>query len=108
LTGTRNLGSLKEKLNSENFELIVIYGRRRIGKTRLILEAIRNREHIYYLAVEGDNLRHFKRFASKIVPEMAHVQKDWESYFNFLKDKVVVIDEFPNLIKEDPGVVSIF
>jgi len=102
------LRSLKEKLNSENFELIVIYGRRRIGKTRLILEAIRNREHIYYLAVEGDNLRHFKRFASKIVPEIAHVQEDWESYFNFLKDKVVVIDEFPNLIKEDLGVVSIF
>ena len=102
------LKALEDRLNSDNFELIVIYGRRRIGKTRLILEAVKNREHIYYLAVEGDNLKHFKRFASKVVPEVVHAQEDWESYFHFLKDKIVIIDEFPNLIKECPKVVSTF
>ena len=39
---------------------------------------------------------------------MAYIQEDWEFYFNFLKDRIVIIDEFPNLIKEDSGVVSIF
>ncbi len=102
------LKSLRERLSSDDFELIIIYGRRRVGKTRLVLEAVKGKEHIYYLAVEGDNLRHFKRFASKVMPEIAHVQEDWESYFNFLRDRIVIIDEFPNLIKEDPGVVSIF
>ncbi len=102
------LKALKDRLNSDNFELVVIYGRRRIGKTRLVLEAVKNREHIYYLAVEGENLKHFKRFASKVVPEVEYVQEDWESYFHFLKDKIVVIDKFSNLIKENPKVVSTF
>jgi hypothetical protein len=102
------LKTLKDRLNSNEFELIIIYGRRRIGKTRLILEAVKDTEYIYYLAVEGDNLRHFKRFASRTVPEIAYVQEDFESYFNFLKNKIVIIDEFPHLIKEDSKVVSIF
>ncbi len=102
------LKALKERINSENFELVVIYGRRRIGKTRLILEAVKGVEHVYYLAVEGDNLRHFRRCASRVAPEIAHAREDWESYFSFLRDKVVVIDEFPNLVKEDPRVVSVF
>jgi hypothetical protein len=102
------LKALRERLDNNLFELIVIYGKRRIGKTRLVLEAVKNKEHIYYLAVEGDNLRHFRRLASKLVPEISYAQEDWEAYFNFLKGKVVVIDEFPNLIKEDPKVVSLF
>ena len=36
-----------------------------MGKTRLILEAVKDVEHIYYLAVEGDNLGHFKRQADR-------------------------------------------
>jgi len=102
------LERLKEKLESDKFELIIIYGRRRIGKTRLILEAVKNMEHIYYLAVEGDNLRHFKRFAMRVVPQIEFVKEDWEAYFNFLRDKIIVIDEFPNLIKEDPKIISLF
>ncbi len=99
---------LRERLRSDGFELVVIYGRRRIGKTRLVLESVRGSEYVYYLAVEGDNLRYFKRVASRVVPELRYSMEDWESYFNFLKDRVVIIDEFPNLIREDPRVVSVF
>ncbi len=101
------LKSLQKKLKSDKFELIIVYGRRRIGKTRLILEAIKNIEHVYYLAVEGNNLKYFKEAASNIAPEIRYVQEDWEIYFRFLKDKVIVIDEFPNLIKENRHIVSI-
>ena len=99
---------LRERLRSGKFELVVIYGRRRVGKTRLVLESVRGFEYVYYLAVEGDNLRYFKRVASRVVPELKYSIEDWESYFNFLKNKVVIIDEFPNIIKEDPRVVSVF
>ena len=94
------LKSIRERLERKGFELIIIYGRRRIGKTRLILEAVKSLEHVYYLAVEGDNLKHFKRQASKVVPELKYSEEDWEAYFHFLRDKVVIIDEFQNLIKE--------
>jgi len=104
----KELKALKERLKSDNFEFVVIYGRRRIGKTRLILESIKDEEHVYYLAIEGDNLKHFKRVASQVINELNYAEESWESYFNFLKDKIVVIDEFPNLIKENPKVVSEF
>lgn len=102
------LRAIREKLMSKKFELIVIYGRRRVGKTRLVLEAVKDFPHIYYLAVEGDNLRHFRETAERIAPEVRYAREDWESLLHALKGKVIIIDEFPNMIKEDPKVVSIF
>ncbi len=102
------LREIRERLSREGFELIVIYGRRRIGKTSLALEAVKGLEHIYYLAIEGDNLRHFKRRASEKIPKVKYAEEDWEAIFHFLRDKIVIIDEFQNLIKEDPKVLSKF
>ncbi|HDI31812.1 MAG TPA: ATP-binding protein [Thermofilum sp.] len=99
---------LQERLGSDRFELIIIYGRRRIGKTRLILESVKDREYVYYLAVESDNLRRFKETASKVVKEIKYVSEDWESMLYFLKDKIVIIDEFPNIVAENKGVLSLF
>ncbi len=62
---SEELRVLEEKLGSDRFELIVVYGRRRIGKTRLILEALKGRDYVYYLAVETDNLRRFKEAARR-------------------------------------------
>jgi len=105
---TEELKAIKERLPSDGFELIVIYGRRRVGKTRLVLEAVKEFSHVYYLAVEGDNLRHFKETAERVFPEVRYVREDWEALLHALRDKIIVIDEFPNLIKEDPGVLSVF
>ncbi len=102
------LRALKERLTSNNFELIVIYGRRRVGKTRLALEAVKGLPHVYYLAVEGDNLRHFRETAERVFPEVRYSREDWEGTLHALKGKIIVIDEFPNLIKENPRVLSLF
>ncbi|CAB49767.1 ATP-binding protein [Pyrococcus abyssi] len=104
----KELKAIREGLTSEKFELIVIYGRRRVGKTRLILEAVKGFPHVYYLAVESDNLRHFRETAERVFPEVKYVREDWESILHALKGKIIIIDEFPNLIKEDPKVVSLF
>ncbi|AEK72186.1 DEXX-box atpase [Thermococcus sp. 4557] len=102
------LKALRERLSSENFELIVIYGRRRVGKTRLVLEAVKDVPHVYYLAIEGDNLRHFQETAERVFPEARYARGSWEALLHTLRGKVIVIDEFPNLIKEDPRVLSEF
>ena len=104
----KELEALKEKLKTKKFELYIIYGRRRIGKTALSLESVRNQNFIYYLATEEDNLRKFKTVASKNFPQLKYVQLDWEALFNFLKNKIIIIDEFPDLIKENPKIVSLF
>jgi len=102
------LSALKKALESNRFELIVVYGRRRVGKTRLVLEALKNKEYVYYLAVEKGNLERFKKTAAKVSSEIKYAKEDWESFFYFLKNKIIVIDEFPNLIKEDKTIISLF
>ena len=42
----QELAALRERLTSDEFELIVIYGRRRVGKTRLILESVKDIDSI--------------------------------------------------------------
>ncbi|HLI46970.1 MAG TPA: ATP-binding protein, partial [Geobacterales bacterium] len=105
----RELDVLKDRLSSSNFELIIIYGRRRIGKTSLIMKVLKEFENsIYYLATEKNNLEKFKEIASKKYPSIKYLKDDWEAFFHFLQDKIIVIDEFPYLIVEDKTVLSTF
>jgi hypothetical protein len=46
------LKQLNEQYNSNKFEFAVIYGRRRIGKTSLIQEFIKNKEPYFLLALK--------------------------------------------------------
>ncbi|QGA53884.1 AAA family ATPase [Sulfolobus sp. E5-1-F] len=102
------LESLKKRISSPNFELIIIYGRRRIGKTSIALRAIEGMEKnsVYYLATERNNLPKFKEVCKLKFPEIDYVKEDWEALFNFLKDKIIIIDEFPYMIEEDKTMLS--
>lgn len=100
---------LAAELDKPGFGFIVLYGRRRIGKTALVLECMKRRDHVYYLAVEKNNLPSFAREVSTRFPEAAKLKEDWEGLLVFLAGKtgVVVIDEFQNIAKEDPSVLSL-
>ena len=52
------VGALRKAFESEEAELVVVYGRRRVGKTTLILKAFQNIPHIYFLADERLSLIH--------------------------------------------------
>ena len=101
---------LKGVLDAKGFAFAVLYGRRRVGKTRLLLEALRGRNHIYYLAVEKENLRYLSAVVAQRFPKVRALREDWEVLLDFLKDNVSVllIDEFQNLVKEDKTVLSLF
>lgn len=100
------LKALKERLDSDRFELIVLYGRRRVGKTRLVLESIKGREHLYFLASETGNIGNFKREMSEKIPGIENIIDDWGAIFERIDDKTIVLDEFPNMITEDPSILS--
>ncbi|NAS89892.1 hypothetical protein C4E24_09240, partial [ANME-1 cluster archaeon AG-394-G21] len=100
------LDAIKAKLNGPDLDLYAIYGRRRIGKTTLALASVQGKDFIYYLATEENNLKKLKDVASRVEPRIKYVEADLEAIFNFLKDKIIIIDEFPNLIRENPKVVS--
>jgi hypothetical protein len=107
----RELAVLLERLRSDRFELVVVYGRRRVGKSALVLEALnrmRSASSIYYLATESGNLIDFKRTAEVEVPDIGKLKEDWEAYLEALKGKILVFDEFPNMILENRNITSLF
>jgi len=57
----RELKALEERYKKEGFEFIPIYGRRRVGKTELILQFIKNKKAIYFLTTSGSKKENKKK-----------------------------------------------
>ena len=111
-----------EKLNAEyerDDGFVVIYGRRRVGKTTLIKEFLKKKTAFYFLATEELESQSMKRLAG-VVARMTRnslLQKavftDWLDLFQVIADyepdkkKVLVIDEFPYLVKTNAAFPSI-
>ena len=106
---------LEEKYRSNKFEFIIIYGKRRVGKTELIKQFIKNKKAVYFMAKEGNeiiNLKEFKELLNNHF-NLSFIKEDWKAIFTYLSQVinekfVIVIDEFPYLIKSNPSVLSVF
>lgn len=106
---------LKDALTREKASLIVIYGRRRLGKSTLIKKVLLDND-IYYLA-DRSEVQHqrvlFSKVISQIFPDFDKVvYPDWESLFraiNYRSDKrfTLCLDEFPYLVEQSPELPSI-
>lgn len=118
------LGREKEVLDLEkeynrDGGFVVIYGRRRIGKTTLIKQFIKSKTAFYFLATKEVESQSMKRFAGVIARTTGNsvMQKaafsDWLDLFQAVADykpnekKVLVIDEFPYLVKVNDSFPSI-
>jgi AAA+ ATPase superfamily predicted ATPase len=112
-----------EKLEREyqrDSSFVVIYGRRRVGKTTLIKKFISEKKALYFLAtqeLEQGNMRQFARVLSRFMdkPWLEDTTfPDWDSLFeafaNFqpTEKKILVIDEFQYLAATNPAFTSIF
>ena len=83
------LASLRAEHEREQFSLIVIYGRRRVGKTELIKEFCENTRHVYHL-VSQDSA---KVQREKLVEELADHKsgripriEDWHDAIDYLDE----------------------
>ncbi len=109
---------LREAYGSKRNELIIIYGRRRVGKTALALKSIeKKRRAVYFFAedtTEEENLKTFRGLMADYlgddVIERAHL--NWEEIFRVIAERapgtIIIIDEFPNLIGGNKAIVSKF
>lgn len=113
-----------EFLNSEykknTSSLIVLYGRRRIGKTTLTSEFGKDKNMIYFLATEEsekENQNQFKTLVADFTSNelLQNVTTDnWEIIFKSLinhkqdEKKLLIIDEFQYLGKTNTAFPSIF
>ena len=112
------LAVLNERYTRKGAEFIILYGRRRIGKSALIEHFLKTTQGIRFLAREESKHLQLKKI-SRDCAEFFHddfLQKspfgDWDSFFAYLAGKtkerlVIAIDEFPYLVKEDPSLPSI-
>jgi len=62
----RELKTLEDEYQKPTASFTVIYGRRRVGKTALISEYIRNKKHIYIYATEGNIAQQLRGFTKQI------------------------------------------
>lgn len=108
----KNLERLKSRYISSKAEFIILYGRRRLGKSELVRKSIENREDaVYYQAIESTAQNQLDNFADVITnqfPDLKRLRRDWETLLEALgdRDAIVIIDEFPFIIEEDESILS--
>jgi len=110
LQAIRNLGQLSE----EHAHMLVMFGRRRVGKTRLIIESM---DSIYFFVDKKTSsllLREYsdilKTELSGFVPEFSNWDDLVRFLFEYSKENhlKIVFDEFQNFTYVDPAIFSIF
>lgn len=114
----QELDFLNEKWVENNAQLIIIYGKRRVGKTELSIRFAKDKPHIYFLCeriIGHIQLRKFtqslsEHFKDEFLPREGF--KDWETAFKYIAHKnkktIVIIDEFPYLAENDNAIPSTF
>lgn len=118
--GRKNeLETLKREYK-RNKSFVVIYGRRRVGKTTLIKEFIKDKKALYFLAaeqIESENLKAFAGSLSRFTGQsyMENIRfENWEAAFSAFAEyeasekKILILDEFQYLANINPAFVSVF
>ncbi len=123
----QELNALDNAHRRESAELIILFGRRRVGKTRLLtyfLETRQIQQPLYWMATTHSAavqlrdfsqalLQHDPRFVIPLTPDYSF--PDWEAAFNHMAGMVaaaegvqwIVLDEFSYLIRNDATLVSV-
>ena len=113
----KELKFLNSHYETSGLDFIPIYGRRRVGKTELIQEFIKNKRAIIYSATEQNDKISLSDMSDKISQFFLGTTgiqfESWDKLFTFvgehLKEEklIFVIDEYPYLCKNNPSLSSI-
>ncbi|HID40034.1 MAG TPA: ATP-binding protein, partial [Calditrichaeota bacterium] len=111
---------LEEAYQKKQAQLIVLYGRRRVGKSFLSSKFVNKKNGIYFLCSKGNDREQLELLSARL----ADYFKDpalklnpftkWHDVFIYLSEKlkerqlVIEFDEFPYLIEANPAITSIF
>ena len=99
--------------------LAVVYGRRRVGKTRLLLEWVEKHDGLYAVAdISSAEIQrtYFAETVASRFPGFADVEyRDWQVLLSRLADEAkrarwrgpIVVDEFPYLVLASPELPSV-
>lgn len=116
------LGFLEKEYKRDGSSLVILYGRRRVGKTALTNKFIENKKAVYFLATEENETQNRIAFKNVVAEQMgnellmnANVDS-WDMIFKVWIDadaasdekKLMIIDEFQYLGKANRAFPSVF
>ena len=111
---------LQDKYTEERGQFIVLYGRRRVGKTETLREFCKDKPHVFFSCTQTTDLVQLRNFSSRMfkenIPAKNYISEfaDWEKAFRAVLDlpygnqkKLLVIDEFPYMCRGNKSIPSI-
>ena len=111
---------LEDKYQEKRGQLIVLYGRRRVGKTETLREFCKDKPHVFYSCTQSTDKAQLVKFSQLMlkedIPARNYISEfaDWEKAFHAILDlpygdrkKLIVIDEFPYMCKGNDSIPSI-
>ena len=114
----RELSFLESKYAEDKSQFIILWGKRRVGKTELVKQFVRNKPHVYFLSESTSEKEQLSRFSKAIGQFFGEPLLEtrgftsWEESFQYIKAKnkrfILAIDEFPYLILSNPAITSVF
>lgn len=114
----KELTALNELYDRNKFQMVVMYGRRRVGKTTLISKFVENKPGIFYTAQEANDTINLAAFSGKVyrffdLPATTGTFASWNAAFEFIAEKakekqfILAFDEFPYAAAENKALKSI-
>ena len=113
----KELNALDKMYKSEKFEFVVIYGRRRVGKTALINQFIGAKKSIYFMGVESNEKQNLENLSKSIIEFSSGIQAETsfaafqaalEYVFKLAEHEriILTIDEYPYVERSSKSLAS--
>jgi hypothetical protein len=115
LNRSEELQMLERRWGSGESQIFLLWGRRRVGKTELLLEFGRRRKTLFFEATSGTRSDHLGDFSARLGEVTGRgsgfVASDWRAALDAVADwaeaegpVLVVLDEFQHLARESPEI----
>lgn len=114
----KELHDLSRLYDEDKFQLFVLYGRRRVGKTTLLNEFCAGRDSIFFSASQSNNKLNLEKFSVLVFAHYGETTLEpftsWENALTYINDRqgdrrlILAIDEFPYLVRKNKALLSEF
>lgn len=113
----KELSALDKLYQSDQFEFVVIYGRRRVGKTALINQFIGDKKSIYFVGIESNEKQNLENLSKSIIEFSSGIQTETsfssfqaalEYAFKLAENEriILTIDEYPYVARSSKSLAS--